>query len=92
MHPSNIKKPYGMDLKLSKFIYGTGNGVFTHKVDFLQYNAMKVALMSGGINCIDTASTFRKQKSEMTIGVLLRTLTEKYGYSRDEFFITTKHG
>ncbi len=48
--------------------------------------------MSGGVNMIDTAHQFRRQRAERLTGVVLRTLIEKYGFSRDEFFINTKQG
>jgi diketogulonate reductase-like aldo/keto reductase len=81
-----------MDMRVSKFIYGTGHGVPTEKADYMQYTALKKILMSGGINRIDTAAKFRRQKAELTVGWALRTLIEKYGFSRNEFFITSKNG
>ena len=48
--------------------------------------------MSGGINHVDTGSHFRFQNSERVIGEVLRTLCEKYGYTRDQFFLTSKQG
>lgn len=53
---------------------------------------MKHAFFKGAINHIDTAHTFRKHKSERTIGALLRTLTQKYKVDRNELFINTKIG
>lgn len=58
--------------------------------DFDQYNSLKASVMSGGVNHIDTGHTFRKGKSERTVGVAVRTLIEKYGFSRDELFINSK--
>ena len=63
----------------------------TH-ADFLQYISLKHALMSGGLNHIDTASHFRNQKSERVVGQVIRTLSEKYGYDRDQIFISSKQG
>lgn len=53
---------------------------------------MKWALRSGGVNHIDTSYTFREMRSELVVGAVLRTLIERYGYSREEFFINSKYG
>jgi aryl-alcohol dehydrogenase-like predicted oxidoreductase len=60
VHPDNFREVAGTDLTLSRMIYGTGNGVASSPADFLQYNALKHSLMSGGINHIDTSSSFRR--------------------------------
>lgn len=48
--------------------------------------------MSGGVNVIDTAINYRYHKSERVVGKAINTLINKYGYSRDEFFVCTKGG
>lgn len=48
--------------------------------------------MSGGVNHIDTAVQFRNQLSERVTGSVLNTLVQKYGFSREEFFISSKQG
>jgi diketogulonate reductase-like aldo/keto reductase len=58
----------------------------------LQYNSYKLALLDGGINHVETNHMHRNQRSERVIGAVLQTLIEKYGYKREEFFITTKQG
>ncbi|CDW78225.1 UNKNOWN [Stylonychia lemnae] len=60
--------------------------------DFDLYNAMKLLVLSGGVNVIDTAINYRCQKSERTFGAALKTLIRKYGINRDELFICTKNG
>lgn len=70
----------------------TANGLGIVKDDFDQYNAMKIAILNGGINHIETGHSHRKQRSERVIGALLRTLIEKYGFKREEFFISSKQG
>jgi hypothetical protein len=44
----------GVDLKLSRFSACTAMGLDSTKDDFYQYNAVKLALLSGAINHIDT--------------------------------------
>jgi predicted aldo/keto reductase-like oxidoreductase len=62
------------------------------KSDFVQYVSLKHALMSGGVNHIDTAVHFRKQLSERVTGAVLKTLVHKYHFTRDQFFVTSKQG
>jgi len=56
------------------------------------YEAIKTAVMSGGINHIDTAPNYRYTKSEQTVGRILTTLDNKYDVSREELFISSKGG
>jgi len=60
--------------------------------DFVQYVSMKQALLSGGVNHVDTGAHFRYQQSERVVGAVLHTLQEKYGRPRSQFFITSKQG
>jgi diketogulonate reductase-like aldo/keto reductase len=59
---ANFKKIRGInnDLEVSRLAYGTLRGNSTKEEDFLMYNAMKISLMSGGINHIDTGHAYRK--------------------------------
>jgi aryl-alcohol dehydrogenase-like predicted oxidoreductase len=57
--------------------------VYDIQSDFFQYIAVKHALMSGGINHIDTGYNFRNQQSDRVVGQVLRTLINKYGYDRE---------
>lgn len=66
--------------------------VYDIQSDFFQYIAVKHALMSGGINHIDTGYNFRNQQSDRVVGQVLRTLINKYGYDREQFFISLKLG
>ena len=68
---------------ISKFAMGTDEDTLGFHGDFMQYITIKHALMSGGMNHIDTASHFRYQNAERATGHALRTLCEKYGYFRD---------
>jgi len=56
-----------------------------------RYHDSVVAFAEAGGNVIDTASNYRFQRSERSIGRALRTLSEK-GFDREEFFISTKGG
>ena len=73
-------------------IYGTGSGDGLPSADFRQYNALKYAVLSGGVNHIDTGHAFRWHRSEQIVGKVLATLFEKYGLKRDEIFINSKQG
>jgi len=88
----NFKVDYTNSFKISSMTYGTYMGAPDDKTDFDMYSALKTCVFSGGINTVDTAINYRYQKSERTIGKALRTLIQKYGYSRDEFIICTKGG
>ena len=58
----------------------------------MQYNTLKYGILSGGINHIDTGHQYRRHRAERVVGLVLRTLTEKFGLQRDEVFITSKQG
>ena len=77
-------------LTLSKFIFGSGSGNSDPNTDFKLYCALKYAIMSGGVNHIDTSHTFRRHRSELVVGKVLHTLIEKYGLEREEVFINSK--
>jgi len=70
-------------LKLSSIGIGTYMGEPDDKTDFAMYNAIKTAVMSGGVNHIDTAPNYRYMKSERTVGKILTTLQNKYDINRD---------
>jgi aryl-alcohol dehydrogenase-like predicted oxidoreductase len=79
-------------LELSSIGIGSYLGAPDDQTDFDLYNAIKLMVLSGGINVLDTAINYRCQKSERTIGAVLKTLNRKYGIQRDELFICTKNG
>lgn len=91
-------------LDLSTVGYGTFIGKPDDEDDFDSYVALKYLIKSGAINHIDTAQNFRCQKSERTVGNVLKTLLDsefgefeneagfKYQVQRDEVFVTTKNG
>ena len=95
MHPSNfcaVAMPDGESLTMSKLTYGTGSGFSFSQQDFFQYLAMRFALLSGGINHIDTGYFFRENRSERTVGKVLQTMFKKFGLKREEVFINSKQG
>jgi aryl-alcohol dehydrogenase-like predicted oxidoreductase len=77
-------------LRLSSVGIGTYLGGADAETDDRYHDAIVAFAESGG-NVIDTASNYRFQRSERSIGRALKTLGEK-GFSRDEFFISTKGG
>lgn len=92
VHPDNFKTPFNSELKLSSLGYGSYIGDPDDYTDYRMYDAIKMSVLSGGLNHIDTAPNYRYMKSEETIGKILTTLDNKYGISRDQMFIATKVG
>lgn len=60
--------------------------------DFYQYNALKNAVICGGVNRLEGSYHGRNQRGERVIGAALHTLIQKYGFSRDEFFLVSRQG
>lgn len=56
------------------------------------YTETVVRAVELGANVIDTASNYRFQRSERSIGSALRVLTEDEDFSRDEIVVCTKGG
>lgn len=81
---------YADRLTLSSFGIGTYLGETDAATD-ARYTEAVVAAVHGGINVIDTASNYRMQRSERSIGTALQQLL-KEGYSRDELVLCTKGG
>ena len=93
VHPSNFKNPFeAPGLKLSSIGVGTYMGEPDDYNDFLMYDAIKTAVLSGGVNHIDTAPNYRYTKSERTVGKILTTLDNKYDITRDQLFVSSKVG
>ena len=105
----NIRKtlplPFG-EGKEDGFLMSTvGLGTYMGKPDdeddFDQYVAAKYLLQSGALNVLDTASNYRCQKSERTLGAVLASLLDEelmadtpkeQRLSRDEIFVASKSG
>jgi len=100
----NFRKPYDLPytsgdptdagLNLSTVGMGTFMGMPDDEDDFDMYIAAKYLLKSGTLNFLDTASNYRCQKSERTIGAVLKTLLRDpaHGLNRDEIFVSSKSG
>ena len=89
VHEDNFVKLFdGRDI--SKVVFSTNWSGLGAQGDFFQYLSLKHALMSGGVNHVETGCAERFQSSERVLGQVLQTLVEKYGYSRNQFFISSK--
>ena len=53
---------------------------------------MRYALLSGGINQIDTGHYYRDHRAEYVVGQVLKTMFRKFGLDRSEIFVTSKQG
>ena len=56
------------------------------------YNAVKAAVLSGGINVIDTAINYRYMLSEQVVGKVLLALNHKYSVPRESVWVCSKIG
>lgn len=91
VHAGHFKKTYN-DLTISSIGIGSYVGKPDDITDYYLYNAIKSAVLSGGINIIDTAINYRYMKSERAIGKALQVLVHKYKISREELIICSKVG
>lgn len=78
-------------LWLSSIGLGTYLGEPTPQVDAQYQEAIATALRSG-INLLDTAINYRHQRSERSIGAVLKELTDSGELNRDEVLVCTKAG
>lgn len=93
VHPSNFKSPFeAPGMKISSIGVGTYVGEPDDYTDYLMYDGIKTAVLSGGVNVFDTAPNYRYTKSERTLGKVLTALDNKYGITRDQMFVQTKGG
>lgn len=72
-------------------MYGTATGDSSPAEDYIQYNCLKHAILSG-VNQVDTGHSFRRHRSEYIVGLVLRTLVQKYGLDRSEVNVVSKQG
>ena len=77
-------------LVLSSIGIGTYLGQPNEKTDEI-YTAAVIAAVENGINVIDSAISYRFQRSERSIGAALRQLAAK-GFPREEIVLCTKGG
>ena len=78
-------------LYLSSIGIGTYLGNADEETD-VRYKDAVVRAVQLGANVIDSASNYRFQRSERSIGQALDELTSQHGFSRDELLICTKGG
>jgi len=78
-------------LTVSSIGIGTYLGDLSEATDRMQEQALVDAVL-GGINLIDTASTYRCQRAERAVGRALKRLEEEHGVTRDEIVVVTKGG
>ena len=79
------------NLYLSSIGIGTYLGNPDEVTDVAYTNAVVRAVQLGA-NVIDSASNYRFQRSERSIGQALKELTTEHGFTRDELVICTKGG
>lgn len=80
-----------LGLTLSSIGVGTSLGEPTAAVDALYRRALAEAVRSG-CNVLDTATSYRAQRSEVALGRALADLTATGEFSREEIVIITKGG
>lgn len=91
INSSHFKRTYD-NLTVSSIGIGTYTGDPDDITDYYMYNSIKNAVLSGGINVIDTAINYRYMKSEKTIGKALQILVHKYKFNREEILLCSKIG
>ena len=93
VHPDNFRwLQHDEQLRMTSLGIGTYVGDPDDRTDFDLYNAIKTAVLSGGVNHIDTAPNYRYMKSERTVGKILNVLDKKYDITRDQLFVASKAG
>lgn len=93
VHPDGFRWLQHDDtLRMTSLGIGTYVGDPDDRTDFDMYNAIKTAVLSGGVNHIDTAPNYRYMKSERTVGKILNVLDRKYDITRDQLFVASKAG
>jgi aryl-alcohol dehydrogenase-like predicted oxidoreductase len=88
LHPDHFDRH--QDLWLSSLGIGTYLGADDDATD-AGYRAAVAAAVRGGVNVIDTASAYRHQRSERSVGAALRDLAAT-GVRREELLVCTKGG
>jgi aryl-alcohol dehydrogenase-like predicted oxidoreductase len=79
------------DLWISSIGIGTYLGDWDEETD-RRYTESVVRAVRLGSNVIDTASNYRFQRSERSIGAAIKELIEDHGFSREEILVCTKGG
>ena len=87
--PNHFREQHG--LVLSSIGIGTYLGNADEATD-LGYTRSVVRAVQLAVNVIDTASNYRFQRSERSIGEALKILANEHGIAREELVICTKGG
>lgn len=87
--PQHFRSALG--LTLSSLGYGTALGEPTDAVD-ARYRAAVAAAVRAGCNVLDTAASYRMDRSEMALGCAVADLVASGEYQRDELVISSKGG
>lgn len=85
------KKRSLADFHVSILGIGTYLGPYDEATDQLYEETIELAL-SSGVNLIDTAINYRCQRSERSIGRVLKKMQDQKKISRDEIVVCTKGG
>src|SRR5688572_28980532 len=84
-------RPFAGGLVASSIGIGTYLGECDDSDDAKYAAALRTAIASG-INVIDTSINYRCQRSERTVGAVLRDAIASGGATRDELIVCTKGG
>jgi aryl-alcohol dehydrogenase-like predicted oxidoreductase len=82
-------------LREDLYLSSIGIGTYLGNADFdtdVRYKNAVVRAVQLGVNVIDSASNYRFQRSERSIGKALSELTNQHGFAREELVICTKGG
>ncbi len=88
-HPAHYRQALG--LTVSSVGYGTSAGALSDEVD-AAYRAAVGQVVEAGCNLLDTAPSYRAQRSEIALGRAIAALVGSGACSRDELIVMSKGG
>lgn len=88
-HPAHYRQALG--LTMSSVGYGTSGGALSDEVD-AAYRAAVAQAIGCGCNVLDTAPSYRAQRSELALGQAIAELVRAGACRRDELVVTSKGG
>lgn len=89
--PSNFKETKD-GLLTSQFGLTTFLHAHSNEGDYMLYNILKHAALTGACNVFYTSSFCRGQRSERLVGAVIDSLVKKYRFSREEFLLVSEIG
>ena len=89
VHPAHYRSALG--LTVASVGYGTSGGALSDDVD-AAYRAAVAEVVGCGCNLLDTAPSYRAQRSEMALGRAIADLVEAGACRRDELLVMSKGG